>query len=110
MNRTRPSCHETIQYTVNTEYTVYSKHGVYSIHVHRVYSLQYAQSIQWTYTQSIQWTYAQIDIYTEHTVYTRGFNGSVNIPESCDLQSKFDPLNIICKPFLFYTYLWAYTF
>ena len=25
---------------------------------------------------------------------TRGFNGSVNIPESCDFQSQFDPLNI----------------
>ena len=24
----------------------------------------------------------------------RGFNGSVNIPESCDFQSQFDPLNI----------------
>ena len=26
----------------------------------------------------------------------RGFNGSVNIPESCDFRSQFDPLNIIC--------------
>ena len=25
----------------------------------------------------------------------RGFNGSVNIPESCDFRSQFDPLNII---------------
>jgi len=29
-------------------------------------------------------------------VVTRGFNGSVNIPESCDFRSQFDPLNIIC--------------
>jgi len=26
---------------------------------------------------------------------SRGFNGSVNIPESCDFQSQFDLLNII---------------
>ena len=26
---------------------------------------------------------------------TRGFYGSVNIPESCDFRSQFDPLNII---------------
>jgi len=26
----------------------------------------------------------------------RGFNGSVNIPESCDFRLQFDPLNIIC--------------
>ena len=25
----------------------------------------------------------------------RGFNGSVNIPESCDFRSQFDILNII---------------
>ena len=25
-----------------------------------------------------------------------GFNGSVNIPESCDFRSQFDPLNVIC--------------
>ena len=25
---------------------------------------------------------------------TRGFNGSVNIPESCDFQSQFDPLDM----------------
>ena len=25
----------------------------------------------------------------------RGFNGSANIPESCDFRSQFDPLNII---------------
>ncbi len=25
--------------------------------------------------------------------HTRGFNGSVNIPESCDFRSQFDPLN-----------------
>ena len=30
---------------------------------------------------------------------SRGFNGSVNIPESCDFRSQFDPLSIICKPF-----------
>ena len=29
----------------------------------------------------------------------RGFNGSVNIPESCDFRSQFDPLNIICSAF-----------
>ena len=34
----------------------------------------------------------------------RGFNGSVNIPESCDFRSQFDLLNIICKPFSFYTF------
>ena len=27
---------------------------------------------------------------------SRGFNGSVNIPESCDFRSQSDPLNIIC--------------
>jgi len=26
----------------------------------------------------------------------RGFNGFVNIPESCDFRSQFDPLDIIC--------------
>ena len=26
----------------------------------------------------------------------RGFNGSVNIPESCDFRSQFGQLNIIC--------------
>ena len=35
----------------------------------------------------------------------RGFNGSVNIPESCDFRSQFDPLNIICYPFLLNTFL-----
>ena len=25
---------------------------------------------------------------------TLGFNGAVNIPESCDFRSQFDPLNI----------------
>ena len=29
-------------------------------------------------------------------VESREFNGSVNIPESCDFRSQFDPLNIIC--------------
>jgi len=27
----------------------------------------------------------------------RGFNDSVNIPESCGFRSQFDPLNIICQ-------------
>ena len=31
--------------------------------------------------------------------HARGFNGFVNIPESCDFRLKFDPLNIIFKPF-----------
>ena len=40
------------------------------------------------------------------TLYiSRGFNGSVNIPESCDFRSQFDLLNIICKPFSFYDFL-----
>ena len=38
---------------------------------------------------------------------TRGFNGFVNIPESCDFRLKFDPLNIICKPFFLNTFLSA---
>jgi len=32
-------------------------------------------------------------------IHFGGFNGSVNIPESCDFRSQFDPLNIICKSF-----------
>ena len=28
--------------------------------------------------------------------HSRGFYGCVNIPESCDFRSQFDPLNIIC--------------
>ena len=40
----------------------------------------------------------------------RGFNGSVNLPESCDFRSHFDLINIICKPFTFYTFLSAYPF
>ena len=28
--------------------------------------------------------------------FSRGFNGSVNIPENCGFRSQFDPLNIIC--------------
>ena len=35
-------------------------------------------------------------------VNPRGFNGFVNITESCDFQSQFDPLNIICKPCFFF--------
>ena len=31
-----------------------------------------------------------------HEGAPRGFNGSVNTPESCDFQKQFDPLNIIC--------------
>ena len=34
----------------------------------------------------------------------RGFNGSVNIPESCDFRSQFDPIDIICEPFLLNTF------
>ena len=30
----------------------------------------------------------------------RGFNGFVNIPESCDFRSQFDPENINFLPFL----------
>ena len=41
---------------------------------------------------------------------TRGFNGSVNIPESCDFRSQFDPLNIIFLPFSWILFLSAYTF
>ena len=45
----------------------------------------------------------------QHTV-TRGFNGSVNIPESWDFRSQFDPLDIIVKPFFLNTFLSAYAF
>ena len=41
---------------------------------------------------------------------TRGFKGSVNVPESCDFQSQFDLLNITFQPFFFQTFLPAYTF
>ena len=44
----------------------------------------------------------------QHT--TRGFNGSVNIPESCDLRSYFDPLNIFFLHFFINTFLLAYAF
>ena len=40
----------------------------------------------------------------------RGFKGSVNIPESCDFQSQFDPLYIFFLPFFGYNFLQTYTF
>ena len=40
----------------------------------------------------------------------REFNGSDNIPESCDFKSQFDPINIICQSFFFNTFLSAYAF
>ena len=40
----------------------------------------------------------------------RGFNGSVNIPESCDFRSQLDPLNIICQSFCKDNFLLAYAF
>ena len=36
---------------------------------------------------------------------SRGFNCSVNIPESCDFQSKFDPINMIFFPFFYPTFV-----
>ena len=46
----------------------------------------------------------------QYMASTRGFNGSVNIPESCEFRSQFDPLNIICKSFFLNTVLLAYAF
>ena len=40
----------------------------------------------------------------------RGFNGSVNISESCDFWSQYDPLYIIFYPFFLNTFLSAYIF
>ena len=48
-----------------------------------------------------QFSYFQMVVFKGSA---RGFNGPVNIPESCDFRSQFDPLNIICKPFSFYAF------
>ena len=45
----------------------------------------------------------------QHT-FTRGFNCSVNIPESWDFRSQFDPLDITVQSFFLNTFLSAYAF
>ena len=35
------------------------------------------------------------DFISDKHLKARGFNGSVNISESCDFRSQFDPLSII---------------
>ena len=54
-----------------------------------------SQMFKLYHTKTIYWRYYNIhDVQNVHHL-PRGFNGSVNIPESCDFRSQFDPLNII---------------
>ena len=61
-------------------------------------------------TDNNVWFFVQIQIYSSSARDTRGFNGSVNIPESYDLLSQFLLLNIIVQPSFLNTSLPAYTF
>ena len=51
-----------------------------------------------------------LETYSSSISTSRGFNGSVNIPESCDFRSQFLLLNIIFQPSFLNTFLPAYTF
>ena len=44
--------------------------------------------------RSCFWFVIFYKFYTCINVNPRGFNGSVNIPESCDFRSQFDPLTL----------------
>jgi len=63
--------------------------------------------VRGVYNRMVGWGDGRINFY--RFPISRRFNVSVNIPESCDFQSQFDPLNIIFSFFLKY-FLSAYTF